>query len=315
VTNPPILISREEVQALLDWQAVYDATREGLIASETAPDSSAVSAQVLYDQGSLHLKAASLESGRILSVKANLRPNQGGVSGVLLAYDLDTQRLAGIIDAGLMTARRTGAIAAVAAERLNTVAPVTVAVLGLGPVGMECARALLRVLDVVELRLWSPNITATEQAAISIAGPERVIACRTSTEAISGANIVVTATPSTTPILTAEGLSPGTLILAMGADTAGKRELDSTVLDNADVVADVPFDALRVGESAYLPAGRQAEVTAISQLLASSHQLRRGHPYLIFDSVGSSYVDAAITSIIMTRARERGIGSEIHLWR
>ena len=269
----------------------------------------------LYEEGSLHLKAAALQERSILSVKANLRPNRGGVSGILLAYDLETQQLAGIIEAGLMTALRTGAIAAVAAKRLNPHQSVTLSVLGVGPVGLESARALLRILDVVESRLWSRNQTSLITAANLLAGLAKTVTCETTHEAVRGANIIVTATPSLTPILKAEGLEPDTLILAMGADTVGKRELDSLVLDNADVVADAAVDALRVGESAYLSTARRNDVIEISKLLESLDQPGRKHPYLVFDSVGSSYVDAAVTSVIMTRARERGIGTSIRLRR
>lgn len=313
--NPPLLITRQEVNQLLDWPAVVDATRKGLIAEGSAADTSSVSTQVLYGLGSLHLKAASLESEKILSVKANLRPNHGGVSGVLLAYDLATQRLAGIIDAGLMTARRTGAIAAVAATCLNSVKPVRVAVLGAGPVGIECAQGLLRELDVAELRIWSPNFDNAQRAALTLAASTDtvIIPCQTVSDATSGTNIVITATPASTPILTTDGLESNTLILAMGADSVGKREISAEVLRNADVVADVADDALRVGESAYLDAERKSHVIPISQLLASSAHLERSRRHLIFDSVGSSYVDAAITSVIMTRALSMGLGRELHL--
>ncbi len=313
MTDPPLLITREDVQGLIDWDALYEATRVGLIAGDRATESSALSGQVLYGEGSLHLKAASLDEEGTLSVKSNLRPNQGGVSGVLLAYDLQTQRLTGIIDAGLITALRTGAIGAVAAERLNSSSAVTVAVLGSGPVGMETAKALLRVLNVVEVRFWSRNRSSAENAANSMATDVKSVSFEKTAEAVTGANVVVTATPSSAPILTAEGIAQDTLILAMGADTVGKRELHSSVLESAEVYADVPSDALRVGESAHLSVDRRREVKAISELFKSYNQPKRSHPYLVFDSVGSSYVDAAVTALILTRARERGVGSPVHL--
>jgi ornithine cyclodeaminase/alanine dehydrogenase-like protein (mu-crystallin family) len=311
--DPPLLITREDVQELIEWDALYEAVREGLIAGESAPASSAVSEQVHYNEGSLHLKSAALDEREILSVKANLRPTRGGVSGVLLAYDLHSQRLAGIIDGGLMTSMRTGAIGAVAAKRLSTADAATVAVLGSGPVGLALTRALLRVLNVTEVRLWSRTSSSSIAAADDLAGSVPATSYETVNEAVAGATIVVTATPSSSPILRADCLAPGTLILAMGADTAGKREVDSSVLDSAHVYADIPGDACRVGESAYLSSSAQKDVVAISQLLISEVELRRDHPYVVFDSVGSSYVDAAVTALIMRRARERGIGSPVHL--
>jgi ornithine cyclodeaminase/alanine dehydrogenase-like protein (mu-crystallin family) len=311
--DPPLLITREDVQELIEWEDLYEAVREGLIAGEIAPAASAVSEQVHYAEGSLHLKSAALDEREILSVKANLRPTRGGVSGVLLAYDLHSQRLAGIIDGGLMTSMRTGAIGAIAAERLSSFDDVTVAVLGSGPVGLSLTKALLRVLNVAEVRLWSRTPSSSITAVKNLASFVSAASFETVKETISGATIVVTATPSSSPILTADGLAPGTLILAMGADTAGKREVDSSVLDAADVYADIPLDACRVGESAHLSSSAQKDVVAISQLLTSKDEPKRDHPYLVFDSVGSSYVDAAVTALIMRRARERGIGSPVHL--
>lgn len=309
--NPsPILISRTEVGELLDWPAVYEATRSGLIVSGTPSAASSISAQVTYAKGSLHLKAAALDVQEIISVKSNLRPNHGGVSGVLLAYDLESERLAGIIDAGLMTAWRTGAIAAVAAERLVAARPVTVAVLGVGPVGQRSIEALLEVLDVVEVRFWSHHGTRSNEAAEHLRERVPARACRHVDEAISGADVIVTATPASEPIVT-ETLPTGVVILAMGADTVGKRELASQVIARSVVVADVPADALKVGESAYLPNERKESVTALAHWLTTLDPPPHDYPYLVFDSVGSSHVDAAVTSVIMKRALARGVGTRI----
>ena len=49
-------------------------------------------------------------------------------------------------------------------------------------------------------------------------------------------NFIVTATPSTTPLLNASDLQPGTHITAVGSDTPDKQELDSAILSRADIV-------------------------------------------------------------------------------
>ena len=311
LNRSPILISRDEVRELLDWPAVLEATRTGLILAESQSGPSMVSAQVQYADGSLHLKAAALDARRIISVKSNLRPARGGVSGVLLAYDLDSESLAGIIDAGLMTAMRTGAIAAVAAERLVASGPITVAALGVGPVGLQSLQALFQLLDVREVRLWSHRAAGATAAAAELNSKVPATPHVHVTEAITGADIVITATPSGKPILTADGLKPGVVILAMGADTIGKRELTVQVLQRSDVVADVPDEALRVGESAYLPEERKNSVMSLAHCLTATDYVHREHEFLVVDSVGSSYVDAAVTSVIMSRAIERGVGLEI----
>ena len=311
MTSTPILITRDEVRQLLDWDALYRATREGLKMTAGADARTAVSTQLLYTKGSLHLKAAVLEPQQIISVKSNLRPNVGGVSGVLLAYDLSTERLSGIIDAGLMTALRTGAIAAIAAERFCAPRPVSVAVLGVGPVGSQSIQGLLRVLDVSQVRLWSNHGVRAQQLATEIADRVDTLTCQNLSDAISGVDVIITATPATEPILFSAHLLDATLILAMGADTAGKRELSPRVLDDSDIVADAPDDALRVGECAHLSEARKGSVTSLGYWLDRDGSPPREHRHLIVDSVGSSPVDAAVTSIIMSRAAERGIGHPV----
>ena len=311
MTSAPILIKRDEVRQLLDWDAVKHATRQGLKIAASADPSTTVSAQLLYAKGSLHLKAAALEPQRIISVKSNLRPNAGGVSGVLLAYDLFTEQLSGIIDAGLMTALRTGAIAAIAAERFCVPGRVSVAVLGVGPVGSQSIQGLLRVLDVAQVRLWSNHGLRAQQLATELASGVDAVACQNVSDAIANVDVIITATPATEPILDSARLPDGALILAMGADTAGKRELSPGVLYDSDLVADAPDDALRIGECAHMPESRQGSVTALGYWLDREGAPPREHQYLIVDSVGSSHVDAAVTSVIMARAAERGIGRPV----
>ena len=313
MTATPLLISREEVQELLDWDSLCVATREGLIVAANPPPGSATSVQVVYSDGSLHLKAASLEPQRIISVKSNLRPSHGGVSGLLLAYDLDTEQISGIIDASLMTALRTGAIAAVAAEHFVRERDVRVAVLGVGPVGEQSIRGLLRTLAISEVRLWSSHGRRSQQLADQLARTVRTLVCQTVNEAIANADVIVTATPTTEPILVSPPPHDGTLILAMGADTVGKRELSANILRNADIIADVPDDAIRVGESAYLEQSRWNEVSALGHWLATDTVPPLHRPLLVVDSVGSSHVDAAVTSVIMTRARDRGESTSVEL--
>jgi ornithine cyclodeaminase/alanine dehydrogenase-like protein (mu-crystallin family) len=273
------------------------------------PAGSALAGQVTYDAGSLHLKAAALDQERIISVKSNLRPTRGGASGVLLAYDLEAQVLTGIIDAGLMTAWRTGAMAALAAQRFVERPGVTVAVLG---VGRQCTQGILEVLDVAEIRFWSLHPSRSTTTSLEFSSRVASRTCSDVKDAVRGADVIITATPALVPILTDQEIKAGAVILAMGADTAGKRELGSETTANAFTVSDVPSEALNVGESAYLPDNEKKEVGALSRWLDSNDLPPREKHHVIFDSVGSSHVDAAVTALIMSRATDRSIGQTLN---
>ena len=200
----------------------------------------------------------------------------------------------------------TAAIATVAARRLAGPAGHRLAVIGAGPVGCHSLNALQQVLDVREVRLWSRSPERAEEAAGRLEVP--VTICPSPAEAADGAGIVLTATPSRQPLLQVGDLSGDVLILAMGADSSGKRELGDGLLDDAVLVTDVA-DAFSVGECSYLPGGRERrDSVELGELLAGQRSLPSGGR-IVFDSVGSAIVDAAVTDLVLTLAERDNTGT------
>jgi ornithine cyclodeaminase/thiomorpholine-carboxylate dehydrogenase len=103
------------------------------------------------------------------------------------------------------------------------------------------------------------------------------------------------------------------VILALGADSVGKRELASRVLDSAEVYADVRQDALAVGECAYLNEDDARRVTNIGSILSTGIRPRPNGRRVVFDSVGSAAVDAAAVGLVVAQAAQRGLGLWIDL--
>jgi len=119
----------------------------------------------------------------------------------------------------------------------------------------------------------------------------------------SKCNLIITATPSREPLLFADQLLPGTHITAMGSDTAEKQELDSRILQGADiVVADSIEQCLNRGEiHRALKAGHldRADVIELGDVIASPGLGRRSEDQLtVADLTGVAVQDIQITKAV-----------------
>jgi ornithine cyclodeaminase/alanine dehydrogenase-like protein (mu-crystallin family) len=306
-SNVPLvrLLSRSQVRSLLRWPGLIEAAARALIDASSG-ESAAASSQLHVPGAALHLKSGALARPPTLTVKANLRPEAGGSAGLIVAFDPVGFTVRAVLDSADITAARTGAIAAVAARQLARPGPQTLAVLGAGPVARQSLAAISQVVELGEVRIWSRDgsrtaeFAATVPAGIAVSSPEH---------AVAGAGLVLTATPAQEPLLTGADLGDHVVVLAMGADTRGKRELGEGVLDGAELVADVPANAVEVGELAYLPGGPDpARCVALGELLAGRRQLAGGKR-VVFDSVGTAVADAAAVALVLATAEAEEVGT------
>jgi ornithine cyclodeaminase/alanine dehydrogenase-like protein (mu-crystallin family) len=299
---------RSDVRAALQWPQLLQVAEEALVAVSSPSALPAVSTQLLVPGASLHLKAGALLDPPVISVKANLRPDSGSASGAVLVFDYEGQRLRAIVASGDLTAMRTAAIAAIATRTLVTKAAPVVAILGAGPVARYTDEALAHLGIPGEVRIWSRSperaaeLVASASGAAGADGVSVTVvhrACATVAEAVVGADVVVTCTPSRTPILQLDELDPHAVVIAMGADGAGKRELGPGILEAATLYVDVARDALRVGECEFLSDDQAGRVTELGTVFAGGAAHADG--LVVFDSVGSSAVDAAVVGLLVGR--------------
>lgn len=312
-TEPILMLNREEVRSLLTWPELIDAAQRALIDLAEGDSLPSISSQLIVPGASLHLKSGALAEPPIISVKANLRPEAGSTSGAILVFDYEKQRLQALMASGDLTAMRTAAIAAVAARALVGPEPVRVALIGAGPVAHRIDEALEYLGIAAEVRIWSRTHEHAIDLATAYKGQVEHRACRTISDTVTGADLVITCTPSQSPLVSVEDLLPDAVILAMGADSVGKRELAPGVLDSAEVYADVRLDALAVGESAYLNEESAARVLSIGPVLSAGIGSRTRDRRIVFDSVGSSAVDAAVVGLVLRQAAERALGRQFDL--
>jgi len=194
--------------------------------------------------GDCCVKSAYMEGSDTFTVKLSTgfydNPSRGLESndGLMLLLCAKTgQPLALLKDEGWLTCIRT-AIAGQIAARL--MAPKRVKAIGILGAGMQARMQLEQLLPVVDCRrviVWGRN--PAELEAYQAFASELGFSVETTLDAervAREANLIVTTTPSRQPLLRREWLMPGTHITAVGADAAGKQELEAELVAAADVI-------------------------------------------------------------------------------
>jgi ornithine cyclodeaminase len=172
-------------------------------------------------------------------------------SGLLLLFKKGTGELVcALLDECHLTNVRTAAAGAVAAKYLAPKNIDCVGIVGAGTQGRMQLEFLESVIDCKDVMVWGMNREELDEYVeyMEPAGYNIRTTLRTE-DIMERCNLIVTATPSKTPLLKADLIRNGTHITAMGSDTPEKNELDPRILQKADiVVADSISQCLLRGE-------------------------------------------------------------------
>jgi alanine dehydrogenase len=222
------------------------------------------------------------------------------VTGLVLLSDASDGSLVAVLDAGAVTALRTGAAAVLAAETLGRPDGGPAAVVGVGVNGRAAARTFVaRGREVV---LWDVDETHAAEAAEKLGAG--LAASRG--EAL-GADVVVTVTPGHEVLFSAGSLREGQHVSLMGADGPGKAEIAVEELVRTRVFCDDWEQASHNGELAHaVEAGAltREQVTALGDVLAGRAEGRRSSAEITtFDSTGLAIQDLAIALATVERYR------------
>ncbi len=221
------------------------------------------------------------------------------VTGLVLLSDASDGSLRAALDAGAVTALRTGAAAVLAAEELGRRDARTAAVIGAGVNGRAAAKTLLaRGRDVA---LWDVDAERARAAADELGA--RV--AKSSVEALA-ADLLVTVTPGHEILLKEGSLRPGQHVSLMGADGPGKAEIAVGELARVRVFCDNWEQASHNGELVHAVetgALTRDDVTQLGDVLAGTAPGRESHEEVTaFDSTGLAIQDLAIALAAMERA-------------
>jgi ornithine cyclodeaminase/alanine dehydrogenase-like protein (mu-crystallin family) len=223
------------------------------------------------------------------------------VTGLVLLSSADDGRLVAALDAGAVTALRTGAAAVLAAETLGRAETSSAVVIGAGVNGKAAAKTFLaRGRDVM---LWDVDPERARAAADELGA--RVAGSR---EEAFGADILVTVTPGHEVLLDEGSLQPGQHASLMGADGPGKAEIAVAELVRVHAFCDDWEQASHNGDLAHAVAAGEItreDVTQLGDVLAGSAPGRQSSDEItIFDSTGLAIQDLAIALAAVEHAEK-----------
>jgi len=157
----------------------------------------------------------------------------------MLVFKQKTGELACILlDEGYLTNIRTAAAGAVVAKYLAPRNVRRVGIFGAGIQGKIQLEYLKSTIDCDDVIVWGINQQELDDYKKAVAPLGCNIQTTQDAEDIAATcNLIVTATPSKSPLLRAEQIRKGTHITAVGSDTSEKQELDSKILQMANIVA------------------------------------------------------------------------------
>ncbi len=240
------------------------------------------------------------------------------VNGLMVLLSATTGILeAALFDNGYLTDVRTAAAGAVAAKHLSRPESATAAILGAGVQARLQLKALTLVRPISKASIWARDPAKAEAAAADLS-KELGIEVRAEAEAkmaVEGADVVVTTTPATTPILMADWVEPGQHITAMGSDAEHKNEIDPGFFSRADLVyvPDRLAQTRLLGEFHHaLEAGAASPEAAYAELgavVAGGAKGRTdGAQVTLADLTGMGVQDTAIATLARQRAAKAGAG-------
>lgn len=317
-----LLISEAEVKKVLTMPIALEAVENSFrrLADGTA---------LLHSRQRLHLAgksilnymaAADATSGYMgLKIYTSAK---GGLRFVVLLFQAQSGELVALIEADYLGQIRTGAASGIATRLLSRPESSRVAIIGAGLQSRTQLQAMALVREITAARAFSRSAEHRELFASEMTAqlPFPVTAASSAEEAVRDADIVITSTTSTTPVVEGRWLKPGMHINAIGANFPQKHELDAEAIRHCDViVADSREQSkLEAGDLIQMYGDDKRRWATVDNLadIVSGEAPGRTKPDQIslFKSNGIATEDIVVAGRIYEAALEKGLGSQVPLW-
>jgi alanine dehydrogenase len=312
-----LYLSREDVERLLDIDAMLDALSRALIAFSagitTVPPRVGIRVPDLGMMGSMpgYVPGVALEVKLVSVFPGNEQHSLPSHQGLIALFDEGNGAPLAIMDGTYITAIRTGGTAAVATGALARKDSKVLAILGAGVQGESHLETLPRVRDFDEIRIASRD---GRKAAALASRHARARAVGSFEDAVRGADVVACCTDAREPVIRRDWLKPGVHVSSVGG-TFGPE------IDPATIAAARVFVEWRGAATNPPPAGAHElqgldaeKLTEVGEVLAGTRPGRVSENEItVYKSTGHAVEDAATARLVYDRARAEGAGITLPL--
>ncbi len=293
-----IHVTEEQVRDILPMEECVRIMHQTFTALRKGTASNQPRRRLYLDNGST-LHSMGGVYGKYFGTKFYSTNPKHGAHFFFFLFDSETARPLAQFEANFLGQIRTGAASGYATDLLASPEATTLAVIGSGFQAQSQIDAIRCVRNLKDIRVWSRSQEKRE--AFAEANQARAVG--SAEEAVRGADIVVTATPSKDPVIDDSWLvrgEHGVHINAMGSNREQRRELPSRLIHRADLIAvdSVEVAKIEAGDLILAPVdwGDRRIVD-----LAKVEQRPEGTPLTIFKSNGLGVEDVAAAAYVYER--------------
>jgi ornithine cyclodeaminase/alanine dehydrogenase-like protein (mu-crystallin family) len=294
-----LYLGEERVRDLLHWDQLIPAMEQALAAFSSGRVIQPVRNMLTIEEGKRYLGVMPAVAEDAMGAKlVSFFPGNAG-SGVpthlamILLFRPDSGEPLAVLDGRLITEMRTAAVSAAITKRLAPPDSRVLALLGSGVQAHAHLRALSRVCNFAEVRVWSRTAANAERFAEQQEAKSMPLEA-----AVRGADVIVTATNAVEPILRGNWLKPGAHVNAVGSPRPAWRELDDRAMTNT-VIVDSREAVLK--ESGDIILSKATIYAEIGEIFAGTKEAPAAAT-TIFKSVGIAIEDIATAKLVYDAA-------------
>jgi ornithine cyclodeaminase/alanine dehydrogenase-like protein (mu-crystallin family) len=304
--NPLRFINEPEVRANLRMPDLIDAMERALIEFSAGRVIQPVRSVLKFGDSSLfgsmpsYVPALPALGAKLVTVcPANAARGLDTHQAVIVMLNPETGMAEAILDGRYITEARTAAVSAVSARHLAKKDARILGILGSGVQARSHYEALRQVREFTEVRAWSPHPDHLRQFAADTGAQ----AMPNAEAVVRGADVVVAATASPTPVVQSEWVADGAHVIAVGACIPTQRELDPALVQRSRLVVDSRAAALKEAGDVVMGISEGLWTAAhIAAELGELPQRKDDREITVFKSLGLAVEDIFAAHLVLTRA-------------